>query len=210
MGGAARCALRDGSIGRQSDWPAWRSSSLSPTSFSCKTTGGCKLTSTVGNSSLTKASSSAASTKPWSVRWRQRRSTTRTINCGTCWPRTGSRLMRRANRCPARARPRKAARGAGGDTPPWGWLLPVVLVVLSFFVLMGFETGYAIHDRDALAEQWRLQEPVVQEALKLRQKLEALAGKTAQFAAEGNEGAKSIVDQMKRQGVTLAAPSSAL
>ena len=103
-----------------------------------------------------------------------------------------------------------AARGAGGDTPPWGWLLPVVLVVLSFFVLMGFETGYAIHDRDALAEQWRLQEPVVQEALKLRQKLEALAGKTAQLAAEGNEGAKSIVDQMKRQGVTLSAPSSGL
>jgi hypothetical protein len=98
--------------------------------------------------------------------------------------------------------------GRAGDAPPWGWLLPIALVVLSFFVLMAFETGYAIHDRDALAEQKRLQEPTVQEAVKLRQKLEVLAGRTAQLAADGDEGAKAIVDQMKRQGVTLSAPTS--
>jgi hypothetical protein len=46
----------------------------------------------------------------------------------------------------------------------------------------------------------------VQEGLKLRQQLETLAGKTAQLAAEGDEGAKTVVDQMKRQGVNLAAP----
>ena len=28
-----------------------------------------------------------------------------------------------------------------------------------------------------------------------------LAGKTAQLAAEGDEGAKTVVDQMKRQGI---------
>lgn len=98
-------------------------------------------------------------------------------------------------------------RGHAGDTSPWGWLLPIFLITLSFFALMAFETGYAIHDRDGLAEQSRLQEPIVQEAVKLRQKLEALASKTAQLAAEGDEGAKSIVDQMKRQGVTLSAPA---
>jgi hypothetical protein len=46
----------------------------------------------------------------------------------------------------------------------------------------------------------------VQEAVKLRQKLESLAGKTARLAAEGNEGAKTVVDQMKRQGVNLNPP----
>jgi hypothetical protein len=100
------------------------------------------------------------------------------------------------------------SQGRVGDTPAWGWLLPIVLVVLSFFVLMAFETGYAIHDRDSLAEQWRLQEPVAQEALKLRQRLEVLAGRTAQLAADGDESAKAIVEQMKRQGVTLSAPTS--
>jgi hypothetical protein len=86
------------------------------------------------------------------------------------------------------------------------WWLPVIIVVVSFFVLMAFETGYAIHDRGALTDQKRLQESTVQESLKLRQQLEALASKTAQLAAEGDEGAKAVMDQMKRQGVTLGAP----
>jgi hypothetical protein len=83
------------------------------------------------------------------------------------------------------------------------WWLPAVLAIAAFFVLMAFETGYAIHDRAALADQRRSQEPVVQEAVKLRQQLETLAGKTAQLAADGDEGAKAVVDQMKRQGITL-------
>ncbi len=87
-----------------------------------------------------------------------------------------------------------------------GWWLPVILVVVSFFVLMTFETGYAIHDRGALADQRRSQEPTVQEGIKLRHQLEALAGRTAQLAADGDEGAKTVVDQMKRQGVNLTPP----
>jgi hypothetical protein len=82
----------------------------------------------------------------------------------------------------------------------------VILVVVSLFVLIGFETFQAIHDRGALADLRRSQEPTVQEAIKLRQQLETLAGRTAQLAAEGDEGAKTVVDQMKRQGVTLSPP----
>jgi len=87
-----------------------------------------------------------------------------------------------------------------------GWWLPVILVIASFFVLIAFETGYAIHDREALADQRRSQESIVQEGIKLRQQLEMLAGNTAQLAADGDEGAKNVVDQMKRQGVTLTSP----
>src|SRR5262245_4422976 len=84
--------------------------------------------------------------------------------------------------------------------------LPVILVIVSLFVLMVFETGQAVHDRGALADLRRSQEPTVQEAIKLRQQLETLAGKTAQLAAEGDEAAKTVVDQMKRQGVNLNPP----
>lgn len=86
------------------------------------------------------------------------------------------------------------------------WWPPVALIVVSFFVLIAFETGYAIHDRQALADQKRSQEPVVQEASKVRQQLEALASKTAQLAADGDEGAKTVVEQMKRQGINITAP----
>jgi len=66
--------------------------------------------------------------------------------------------------------------------------------------------GHAIRDRGALSDLRRSQEPTVQESIRLRQQLETLAAKTAQFAADGDEGAKSVVDQMKRQGVTLTPP----
>jgi hypothetical protein len=84
--------------------------------------------------------------------------------------------------------------------------LPVILAVVALFVLMAFETAQAIHDRGTLADQRRSQEPTVQEAIKLRQQLELLASKTAQLAAEGDEGAKTVVDQMKQQGVNLNPP----
>jgi hypothetical protein len=86
------------------------------------------------------------------------------------------------------------------------WWLPAILVIVSFFILMAFETGHAIHDRGALSDLRRAQEQSVQESIRLRQQLETLAAKTAQLAADGDDGAKSVVDQMKRQGVTLSPP----
>ena len=87
-----------------------------------------------------------------------------------------------------------------------GLRLPVIRGVASLFVLMAFQVGEAIHDRGALSDLRSAQEPTVQEAIKLRQQLEALASGTAKLTAEGDEGAKTVVDQMKRQGVTLNPP----
>jgi hypothetical protein len=98
------------------------------------------------------------------------------------------------------------AWGQDRDQVLSGLGLPIILVVLSLFVLMAFETFEAIHDRSALADLRRSQEPTVQEAIKLRQQLESLAGKTAQLAAEGDDGAKTVVDQLKKQGVNLNPP----
>jgi hypothetical protein len=98
------------------------------------------------------------------------------------------------------------ALGQQRDGGLGGLLLPVLLVVVSLFVLIAFETAEAVHDRGALSDLRRSQEATVQEAVKLRQQLETLAGRTAQLAAEGDEGAKTVVDQMKRQGVNLSPP----
>lgn len=90
-----------------------------------------------------------------------------------------------------------------GELPP-----PLILVIVSLFVLMAFETGQAIHDRGALEELRRSQDVTVGEAVKIRRQLQTLAGKTAELAAAGDAGAKSVVEQMKRQGVTLSAPKN--
>ncbi len=95
----------------------------------------------------------------------------------------------------------------GGRGQPRGSLSPaLVLVVVSLFVLMAYETGQAIHDRGALTELLQAQQATIEQAVKIRQQLQALAGKTAELAAAGDAGAKSVVDQMKAQGVTLTAP----
>ncbi len=97
-----------------------------------------------------------------------------------------------------------SSTGSGGQAGELS--LPVILVVVSLFVLMAFETGQAIHDRSALQDLRGSQETTVEEAVKLRQQLQTLAGKTAELAAAGDPGAQGVVDQMKRQGVTLSAP----
>ena len=84
--------------------------------------------------------------------------------------------------------------------------LPLVLVVLSMFVLVLSQTVQAIRDHGSLSEFLQGQEQTLQEATKLRQQLELLAGKTAQLAASGDAGAKNVVETMKRQGVTLSPP----
>jgi hypothetical protein len=93
----------------------------------------------------------------------------------------------------------------GRGSPP-ELSLPLVLVIFSLFVLIAFETGQAIHDRGTLTELMEAQQPSIEQAVKLRQQLQTLAGKTAELAAAGDAGAKQVVDQMKAQGVTLGAP----
>ena len=63
------------------------------------------------------------------------------------------------------------AWGQDRDGAISGLRLPVVLGVVSLFVLMAFEVGEAIHDRGALSDLRSAQEPTVQEAIKLRQQL---------------------------------------
>lgn len=98
------------------------------------------------------------------------------------------------------------ALGQERDDKFGGLQLPLILAVVALFVLMAFQTAEAVHDRGALSDLRRSQEPTVQEAVKLRQQLETLAGATAKLAADGDEGAKTVADQMKRQGVTLNPP----
>ena len=63
-----------------------------------------------------------------------------------------------------------------------------------------------IGDRDTLAALHQQQEQAVQESLKLRQQLGNLASRTAQLASEGDAGAKTVVEAMRRQGITLNPP----
>ena len=84
--------------------------------------------------------------------------------------------------------------------------LPLLLVVVSLFLLMAFHCYLAVRDRSNLSELRAGREQPLQEAMKLRQQLNSLAGEAAQLAIDGDAGAKAVVADMKRQGVALAPP----
>jgi hypothetical protein len=82
----------------------------------------------------------------------------------------------------------------------------MAIVSLSVFLLVAFQTVQLVRDHSTLSDLKAAQEPTIQESIKLRQQLEALAGKTAQLAADGDESARAIVEQMRRQGVNMTPP----
>jgi hypothetical protein len=86
--------------------------------------------------------------------------------------------------------------------------VPLLLVSLGFLAWTGFQTGIFFTERETLSTVRTNQEPQVQAATKLRQALDGIARDTAKLAEGGNAGAKLIVDELRKRGVTInpAAP----
>ncbi len=82
-------------------------------------------------------------------------------------------------------------------------MLPVALVVVALFLWTGFQTFYLIRERGALhAARTNLETPY-QESVKLRAQIESIARKTAELAAQGNPGAQTIVEELRKRGITI-------
>lgn len=85
----------------------------------------------------------------------------------------------------------------------------VSILAIAFCVTVASQTVALIRDRDALRAQHAAQESTFQEALKLRQQLVGLAGRTAQLAKEGDANAAAIVERLRQQGITINLPADA-
>src|SRR5258708_29376045 len=81
--------------------------------------------------------------------------------------------------------------------------IPLLLLAIAFFLMVGFQTVQLVRERGNLYEIQLGQETTVQESLKLRQQMESLASKTAQLADGGNAGAKAIIEELRRLGITV-------
>ena len=84
-------------------------------------------------------------------------------------------------------------------------MLPVALAVVSLFLWTGFQAVYLVRERGALhAARANLETPY-QESVKLRAQIESIARKTADLAAQGNQGAQTIVEELRKRGITIKA-----
>jgi hypothetical protein len=80
---------------------------------------------------------------------------------------------------------------------------PLVLLAAAFLIATGFRTERLIQQRIDLGAIRVAQEQAVQNGRKLRSQLDQLADATARLAVAGDANAKTIVEEMGRQGVTL-------
>jgi hypothetical protein len=81
--------------------------------------------------------------------------------------------------------------------------IPLALLALGFVLLVSFQTVQLIRERGNLFEIQLAQEPTVQEGTKLRQQLDSIANRTAALADGGHAGAKAVIEEMRRQGITI-------
>ena len=84
--------------------------------------------------------------------------------------------------------------------------LAVALVTLAFLVAVAFQTSQLVRERSNMVAIFTNQETPMQETLGLRQKVNQLAGDTAQLAQSGDAAAKQVVDDLGRQHVVLKPP----
>lgn len=96
--------------------------------------------------------------------------------------------------------------------PPLGtarreaWQLPLVLVAAAALVALIVMTLQLVDERNQLVQLREAQAPQLREAKQFRERLQAMGSETARLAHGGDATAKTIVDAMKEQGVTLEAP----
>jgi hypothetical protein len=81
--------------------------------------------------------------------------------------------------------------------------LPLLLVVIAGVAWPAFQCFQLVNEKQALATVFSNQIRPFDDSTKLRNSLDAIARETALLASKGNPGAKLIVDELARRGVTI-------
>jgi len=81
--------------------------------------------------------------------------------------------------------------------------IPLLLLVLAVFLWSGFQCYQLIGERQSLLAVHESQQRSFADSGKLRTSLDALARETAVLADKGNAGARLIVDELRKRGVTI-------
>jgi len=81
--------------------------------------------------------------------------------------------------------------------------LPLLLVVVAVVAWSAFQCYQLVNEKQGLATVFGNQSRQFEDAGKLRTSLDALARETALLADKGNPGAKLIIGELARRGVTI-------
>lgn len=89
---------------------------------------------------------------------------------------------------------------------PWDSRSPFVPLLLgggALFVWMLFQTGQLINERRQLTDAHASQAQTIEQSVKLRTSLDAIAAGTQRLADGGDTNAKLLIDELKKRGITI-------
>ena len=81
--------------------------------------------------------------------------------------------------------------------------VPQLLLAAGLVIWTAFQTFMLIDEHRTLNAARANQEATVQQSVKLRDQLDSIAAKMQILADKGNVGAKTIVEELKKRGVTI-------
>ena len=84
--------------------------------------------------------------------------------------------------------------------------IPLLIIALTLLLQITYRNPQLQREGDILSNQRDQQSTPMEEADKLRNQLQAIAGATAVLADQGNENAIQIRDQLRAQGITIQPP----
>lgn len=95
---------------------------------------------------------------------------------------------------------------AGKSTQKYSVFYPLLVAMVAFVVLMGFQLVHIMDVRAQLNRQETGQSAILQNAQKMRTQLDAISLETAIMARNGNPNAKLIVGELQKRGITINVP----
>jgi len=94
---------------------------------------------------------------------------------------------------------------SGASSTEQGQWVAQLLLSLAVLVWFAYQTITLVSERSTLQQTFAQQEPVLQNASKMRAQLDALAAATQKLADGGNTNATLIVEELKKRGVSINA-----
>ncbi len=89
---------------------------------------------------------------------------------------------------------------------------PLLIVTVATTAWGAFQSYQLVQEQAALKTLAANQETLIQNAVKLRAQLDGIAGDTQRLANAGNANAQTIINELRRRGITInpeAAPPGA-
>jgi hypothetical protein len=83
--------------------------------------------------------------------------------------------------------------------------LPLIITLLALVIWFGFQTLQLARERSNLILVKANQETALQESQKVQMQFQGILAKLSELASQGHAGAKLIVDQLQRQGLSFKA-----